>query len=304
MIAEHVDDHIAAHAFGALSDTERREVLEHAATCPACAARLEEAETLASLIPYSVPLRRAPADVKRTLFQQLAAAEPAAPAVYPVALDRGGDGTPSERAAEPPRWAQPGGSPRWSRLLFRTVPWSAAVTGWLLAAAFIIYSHGQSDRVTAQQQDYQAQIATLTQQLRTTGQQYADAKTVQDYLSTPGLRVVPLTYMAGVARHTTVSLVMAPQFAHAVVVARGLAILPAGKIYAVWARGSGDLYVRLGDLTTHGPRAEGVSLVLGPHAIDTYRTVGVTIERQPVSNQPSTPLVFAATLEGSASTPS
>jgi hypothetical protein len=304
MIAEHVDDHIAAYAFGALSEEERRDVLGHAASCPACAARLEEAETLTSLLPYSVPLHRAPADIKRTLFQELAATVPAAPAVYPVALDRGGDGASGERAAEPPPWARPGGEPRWSRLLFRTVPWTVAVLGWLVAAAFIIYSHGQSDRLATQRQDYQARIDALNRQLSTTQQQLAAAEIIQGYLPTPGLRVVPLKYMAGVARHTTLNLLMAPHIAHAVIVARGLAILPAGKTYAVWARAGKGLYVHLGDLTTGGPRAEGVSLVLGPQAIDTYRTAGVTIESQPVPDQPSTPLVFAATLEANASTPS
>lgn len=295
MIAEHVEDDIAAYAFGALSDAERRRVEEHAAMCPACSGRIEEAQILAGLLPYSSPPHAAPQAIKAALFLQLES-ETADIPVAVSASDERNVATTGAGTIEPPPWALPDRRPRWERVLFRTIPWTLAMAGWLVAIVFIIYSHGQNDRLRTERQGAQAQLASIAGQLRSTQSQLDSALSVQAYLMTPRLQVVPLTYMAGVARHTSVSLIVGQHYAHALMVARGLAVLPQSTSYVVWAKASRTQYVRLGVLTTSGPRAEGATLLAAPAPIDGFRAVGLTIESGAAPNQPSTPLVFAATL--------
>ena len=142
-----------------------------------------------------------------------------------------------------------------------------------------------SDRLAGTRVEDQSQIATLTAERDT-------ARAVQDFLFTPGVVVSPLIYQGGTARHTNVTLFSAPGYIHGVVAARGLAILPKTKIYCIWARTLSGAYVSLGTLITAGTRAQGVSIVVGPEALDQYPAIGISIELTPAPLRPHSPLVF------------
>lgn len=282
----HVSDAAAGYAFGALTGPERDEVALHIATCQECAEIIREAEEVAALLPFSVTPYRAPSDLKRMVLD-LATAGPE----DGIEDDSGAVAQP-ERADQPllaatlrrliPAWP-------WSTILLRTVPWTLAVIGWLVVAALVIYSHGQADRITTTSQDDQATIASLMGQRD-------QAETIQQFLLTPGVVTVPMVYKPGVAPHTNVVLFEVPGYIHAVVGARGLAVLSKNKTYAVWARKGQGPYVAVGTLTTAGPRAEGVSVVVAPLPFDQYSEVGITIATLPVPKQPAQHLAFVATL--------
>lgn len=284
----HVSDLAAGYAFGALTDAERAQVETHSAGCVTCAEIIREAERAAALLPYTATPYQAPAELKRAVLDAARAEAPAGaseeqtapspPAPEPVAA-------PQPRRPRPTIHLQP-----WvADLLLRTLPWTLAVIGWLVVAALVIFSHGQADRINTMNQDDQATIAALT------GERDR-AEVIQQFLLTPGVAVAQMTYQAGSAPHTNVVLFEIPGYIHAVVGARGLAVLPKGMIYAVWARHGHGPYISLGMLTTSGPAAQGVAVVVAPMPIDQYSEVGITVEHLPLPQQPGRHLAFVARL--------
>lgn len=270
MSGEHVESLIGAYALGALSAAERSAVEAHVIDCGTCAGLLAAMERVTAMLPYSVTPYQAPPDLREALQRRI---EPVQGGTQPA-------------AREAPAWAQPETRAPWARLLLQTVPWTAAAIGWLVAALLLIYSHGQSDRIATSKLDDQVQIDDLTAQRN-------NALTVQQYLATPGVRVLPLLYKAGQAPHTTVNFILASGYAHGVIVARGLRVLGSDRAYKVWALQAGGTYVGIGSLVTSGPRAEGVSLVVAPAALNTYTMLGISLERLPLHAQPTGPLIFA-----------
>ena len=281
MSAPHLQEQIAPYAFGALEPAEQEALQAHLASCAECAELAAEAENLATLLPYSVTPYQAPANLRLATMQrvqgQAARGFQAQAGVVPQAL----------RVLEPPTWARTDPDPWWKDLLLRVVPWVAAAVGWTFVAMLVIYSHGQSDRLATEAADTQSQVASLRAQRDR-------AQVVQGFLATPGARVVPLIYQAGKALHTTVSLIIAPGYIHGVVVARGLAVLDTGHTYGVWGRTISGAVVSLGSLSTSGVRAEGVSLIVGQQTLDTYKIVGMSIDRTGTLRHPDGPLIFTA----------
>src|ERR1035437_4521101 len=53
----------------------------------------------------------------------------------------------------PPPPPLPGAKPRQHGAWLVTLPWLIAAVGWLVAALFLVYSHGQSDRLRITRQD-------------------------------------------------------------------------------------------------------------------------------------------------------
>lgn len=285
MSAAHPHEQIAPYAFGALEQAEQEALQAHLATCPECAGLAAEAENLASLLPYSVTPYQAPTNLRLATLQRVQAQ--AARGFQSQAGMAQGTGAQTLRVLEPPTWARTDPDPWWKDLLLRVVPWVAAAVGWTFVAMLVIYSHGQSDRLATAGIDTQAQIASLRAQRDR-------AQVVQGFLATRGARVVPLIYQAGKAVHTTVSLIIAPGYIHGVVVARGLAVLDAGHTYGVWGRTVSGAIVALGSVTTSGERAEGVSLIVGQQTLDSYKIVGMSIDRVASLRHPDGPLIFTA----------
>lgn len=290
---EHVTSLAPAYALSALRADERAYVEQHLLSCAECAETVALCQHFAAFLAYVTTPYRAPSDLRGRLLQDVAA--PLAPeldqgasAAEPTALDSTQE--PEEGVAI---MVQPRSTPRrWRlrraalvRLVTWTIPWVLAVLGWLVAFAFIVYSHGQSDRLATTHQADQTQIAQLIAERNA-------ASTVEDFLLTPGVRVSPLIYQAGTAPDTNVTLFSAPGYIHGVIAARGLARLPKQKIYVIWAVNVAGGIIRMGTLTTSGPRAQGASTIVAPHALDNYARIGISIEPVPPPRQPTAALIF------------
>ena len=258
MIA-HVDDQVAAYAFGALDELERRQVELHLSQCAACAAAAREARQAATLLPYTVTPYNAPPELRAALLERV---QPHGQAPRQPAVDRDAG---SAIHPTPHAWCKV--------LVLQALPWTAAIVGCLVAAALLSYSRGQSDRIATMQHDTQTRIAALTGVT-------TNLEAVQSYLFTPGVKAAQLTYEAGKAAHTTVMLYFAPSYAHALLTARGLAVLPPYKAYHIWARTAAGIAVPLGRLITAGPRAEGSSLIAAPQVLSRYAAIGLSLDQQ------------------------
>ena len=73
MSAAHVDDLIDLEALGALDAEESIFVRAHVTDCPRCRAILDEAESVAARLAFSVPLHRAPASMRAGVMAEVAA---------------------------------------------------------------------------------------------------------------------------------------------------------------------------------------------------------------------------------------
>jgi hypothetical protein len=181
----------------------------------------------------------------------------------------------------------------WTRILLHSLPWTAAVLGWILAAGFIVYSHGQADRLRANRQTLTATIGGLQSQL-------AQASVVQNFVSTPQIQVVALQSPRLAHLRASVNLIYSAQYATALLVARGLPFLPRGRVYTIWVRGDGGPYIRLGTLTIRGVGHNGVAVVVGPRTFEHYTTVELIIESSRASRQPATSIVGTAAISPTA----
>jgi hypothetical protein len=85
MSTAHVEDLVDLEALGALSTEESAFVRAHAADCPFCAALLDDAEETAGRLALSVPLRRAPAEMRRRVMDEVTA-RPGADQTRPAAV--------------------------------------------------------------------------------------------------------------------------------------------------------------------------------------------------------------------------
>ncbi|HWE63914.1 MAG TPA: anti-sigma factor, partial [Chloroflexota bacterium] len=248
----HISDLAAGYAFGALDESERESVEAHLVTCQECAESVWEALEVAALLPFSVTPYRAPADLKQAVLEHLGARAANGPMEQIEEATTGALPRRSMMAVAVRKLAIP---PWLGTLLLRSIPWTVAIASCVLVAFLLVYSHGQSDRIRTMGQDDQLLIASLTAQRN-------QAETIQQFLLTPGVTVLPLIYQAGQAQHTYVGLFEVPGYIHAVIGARGLAVLPKGMLYQVWAQQRQGAYVALGTLLTAGPLAEGASVIV------------------------------------------
>lgn len=184
-------------------------------------------------------------------------------------------------------------APSWARLLLFGIPWTVAVIGWIIAIGFIAYSHGQADRLRTTRQSQTATIASLQRQVAQEG-------TVQDYVSTPNIKIMPLHSPLLTRWKASASLVFSAQYATALLVARGLPLLPKSRAYTIWVRGDGGPYIRVGTLTLSGVRHNGVAVVVGPKAFEHFTTVVLSVEHSPATQQPSASIVGTAPISPTA----
>lgn len=170
MSHEVFEEHIAAYAAGALERQERQALEAHLLSgCQSCHAALKESRKVAGLLPYSLPLQSAPAQLKarlmdavtQTLAAPLSISPPSMPALVP-------GGWLKHLLSPPPTW--------------RTHPAVAAILLVLLAGtAFYALSvqeqvwtaieerqrmetalHGESGRMQALQEKIKEQERLLT----------------------------------------------------------------------------------------------------------------------------------------------
>jgi hypothetical protein len=247
----HVDDLIPSYVLGALTAEEAEHVRAHLAVCAACLRTAEAAKEVAATVS-----ERAHTDVAGRCLPGYGAVRP-----------RSG----------------------WARVLLHAVPWTVAVIGWLVAAGFIAYSHGQSDRLRTTRHTFSATIDSLQRQV-------LQANEVQGYLSTPNIQIVTLYPPHPNHWQASVTLLLSPHYATALLVARGLPALPPRRVYGIWIRGDGGLYIRLGTLTISGARREGVAVVVGPRTFEHFTSVELTVEASTATGQPTAPVICRASI--------
>ncbi len=68
----HVDDLVAGYVLGALEADEAAAVDSHVRTCQVCERSLAESQRTASMLPFIVPMQKAPLDSKVALFARVA----------------------------------------------------------------------------------------------------------------------------------------------------------------------------------------------------------------------------------------
>jgi len=282
----HVDELIAAYTLGALNATEHQQVEQHLISCRLCAEMTAEEERLVALLPYAATPYTVPPDLKQSIFNQLEGEQveqhsnnvkyAGAAIVEPSA----------QHTMEPPAWALPTRQSRLLRVAALTIPWTVAMISWVVVAALLAYSHGQSDRLRTAQQDDLAQMAVLNQQL-------LGMQTLQGFLSTPKtVQVIPFAPAVGAYAGAGLSLVLAPHYAHGLVVARGLKPLAQPAVYQVWAKSSVGWNAPIGVLTTTGSQEQGVALLVGQIPLDQYRMIGINIEQTTGAKLPTSPMIF------------
>ena len=76
----HVDDLVAGYVLGALEADEATAVDAHVRTCSTCELSLADAQRTVGMLPFVVPMQRAPIDSKVALFARVAQAQRAAAA--------------------------------------------------------------------------------------------------------------------------------------------------------------------------------------------------------------------------------
>jgi hypothetical protein len=177
----------------------------------------------------------------------------------------------------PPPPPLPGAKPRQHGAWLVTLPWLIAAVGWLVAALFLVYSHGQSDRLRITRQDDRVAAGKLTLSL-------TQALIVQHFAATLGVHAVALLPPTGGAGGT---LLYIPGYLHGALVIRGLPVPATGQVYALWAQSRSGALTLLGTLAPAEKGAETAAVVEGPMALDAYRSVAVTGSR--VAN-PQSPL--------------
>jgi hypothetical protein len=190
---------------------------------------------------------------------------------------------------EPPEWAH---EERRGMIGFLRygLPWTLAVVGWIVAAALLTYSHGQSDRLRTTRQDMQAQLDTASRALTSAGM-------VQSYLLVPNVRVLRFQPQGHVSSRSALFLLMAPNYLHGVVVGHRLRPLTHGQAYAVWARNADGHFVPLGALLATGPDGDTIAAVSGKAPLEQYQGIYMTIESNAAVHVPSGPLLFSAAMQ-------
>ena len=185
----------------------------------------------------------------------------------------------------------PSGPWRDSRLLglAHAMAWCLGAAGWILAAVFILYSHGQSDRVRNSRQAAATQVASMSAALD-------GALAVQQFLATTSSTQVvvmsPLDRRSGAASATFLFGVGKV----GAIMVDGLPVAPPEHFYAVWVRGRDRSWWLSGSVTPAIKGAEASGLVTAPRPISQYSSVSLDVESRLDVPTPSNRMLFTARL--------
>lgn len=175
-------------------------------------------------------------------------------------------------------------------LLRRAALWTLAVTGWVVAAIFIIYSHGQSDRVRNTRHDALTQVADITAVLDGT-------VAIQHFLATEkNAQAVHLAPLQPLPAAAFASFLYGSGQSRGAVVVDALPAMEAGHFYAVWVRDSDKRWWLVGELTPSRAGAEASTLVTAPRPLDQYSSVSLNVEARTDVPSPTTDMLFIARL--------
>ena len=257
------------YVLDALTEEEKDQVESYLAEHPEARTQLQELQSGASAVPDSIAPVEPPRRVKEALMARVRTdARMSGRAVAPVT---------SSRRASPEPVVRRGGA----RLadLFRVLSLGAAAVAILWA----FFLNAQVGRL-------QNEISALKDQVA------AQSQSIDDLIRTlpPGNDVITVSLKGTDAQpHAHGQLIADPNDQSAVLVISGLPPLEAGKTYQVWL--IGDAPVSAGLLTVD-QNGQSVLIVTSEESIGSFNSLGISIEPEGGSEQPTGEIVVLSEL--------
>ena len=258
---KNIEELLPFYALGALSNEERNLVEAYLKDHPETRQQIEAMESAAAALPYSVlPVEPSPRS-KEALMSRVEADQRAAPATR----------------SQPSR-------PRGMRFenLFRAFSLGAATVAILWAIV-----------LSAQVSRLRAEISALSQALTAQANEIAQINPKLPLETPPAVITVSLKG-TDIQPRAQGQLIVDPNSQSAVLVIAGLPTLEAGKTYQVWLI-NGGAPVSAGLLTVDA-NGQGVLIVTSQEAIGSFNSLGISIEPEGGSPQPTGEIVVLSEL--------
>lgn len=255
----HIEDLLPFYALDALTDEEREQVEAYLATHPEARAQLEEMRQAVSVLPQGVPAVKPEPRTKAALLARVAADERAHPSVK---------SQPSQRSNR-------------FQFLFRPLGFAVAVLALIWILILNLQVVGLNQQVTALHDALAAQSNSLKQIIQNLPQGTpSDTITV----SLKGTDMEPQAQGQLIANPTSQS---------AVLVVTGLPPLEAGKTYQVWLIGGAPVSAGLLTVDANG---QGVLIITSQESIGSFKSLGISVEPEGGSPQPTGDIVVLSDL--------
>jgi anti-sigma-K factor RskA len=257
------------YVLDALTDEEKKQVESYLAEHPEARAQVQELQSGASALPYAVSPVEPPRHVKEALMARV------------TADARASESTPA-RAPSSLR-ASPQPVRRGVRFedIFRVLSLGAAAIAILWAFALNAQVARLRNEVSALQERVAAQSQSLDDLIRNLPQtDQSDVITVSLKSTEEQPRAIG-------------QLIANPQEQSAVLVISGLPPLEAGKTYQVWLIGNAPVSAGLLTVDENG---QSVLIVTSTEAIGSFKSVGISIEPEGGSEQPTGEIVVLSEL--------
>ena len=257
----HVEGLLPFYVLDALSDEERQLVESYLAEHPEARQQVEEMHASASTLPYAISPVEPPPHVKEALMRRVTAE--AEGRARPAVSDR-----PARRGI---------------RLddIFRVLSLGAAA----IAVIWAFVLNAQVGRL-------QAAISALNQQVSAQSQSLDEL--VRNLPQTEESEVVTVSLKSTDAQQRALGQLIAnPNDKSAVIVISGLPPLEAGKTYQVWLIGEAPVSAGLLTVDENG---QSVLIVTSEEAIGSFKSLGISVEPEGGSQQPTGEIVVLSDL--------
>jgi anti-sigma-K factor RskA len=268
----HIEELLSFYALGALTDEEREQVESYLAEHPQARAQVAELEASASALPYSLAPVEPSKQSKKKLMARIAADQRSQAPERSSLIDR--------RTPEPE-----GRFESFPRLAFGAL--SLAIAALAISAVFFLNA-----RVSRLQGEVTVLREALQAQAESVQQLNAALKEVNARLpeaTPPGLITFNISG-TDIQPEAHAQLLTDPDSHSAVLVVSGLKPLPKGQIYQVWLiEGGQPKSAGLLNVNDHG---QGVSVLAPEEAIAAFDALGVSLEPESGSPQPTGDIVL------------
>jgi anti-sigma-K factor RskA len=259
-----IEELLPFYALDALNDEERELVESYLAEHPEAREQMNDLHSGVSALPYGIPPVEPPRHVKESLMRR-------------VNADAQARVHSSVQTAPEPTRRLP-----WFENLFRVVSLGAAV-------AAIIWVIGLNRQVSHLQNEIAGLHDTLAAQSNSLEQIIANLP------KSPPSNVITISLKGtDVQPHAHGQLIADPKEQSAVLIVAGLPRLEANKTYQVWLI-DGDKPVSAGLLTVD-ENGQGVVIVTSDEAISTFKSLGISVEPEGGSPQPTGEIVVLSDL--------
>jgi anti-sigma-K factor RskA len=255
----HIEDLLPFYALDALTEEEREQVEAYLATHPEARTQLEEMSRAVSVLPRGVPPVDPEPRTKSALLARVAADQRARSSVK---------SQPSQRVNR-------------FQSLFRPLGFAVAILALIWILLLNLQVVGLNRQVTALHDALAAQSDSLNQIIQKLPQGTpSDTITV----SLKGTDVEPQAQGQLIANPTSQS---------AVLVVTGLPPLEPGKTYQVWLIGGAPVSAGLLTVDANG---QGVLIITSEEAIGSFNSLGISVEPEGGSPQPTGDIVVLSDL--------